>query len=55
MTEAVSAKKIFERLTPYDLERVTFQMPDGLPVTSVTIDTDETGGAVITLGDMPLE
>lgn len=52
MTQAISAKQIFDRLSPYDLNRVIFQMPDGLPITAVAIDTDETGGAIITLSDM---
>lgn len=51
MTEAVTAKQIFQHLSPYDLERVTFRMPDGLPVVAVYIDTDTHGGAVITLSD----
>ena len=41
----------FEELCP-DLERVTFQMPDGLPILAVHIDTDMMGGAVITMGDL---
>jgi len=41
-------------LSPYDLERVTFQMPDGLPITAVYIDTDTRGGAVITMSDYPI-
>ncbi len=52
MTEAVTAKQIFEHLSPYDLERVTFQMPDGLAVVAVYIDTDTEGGAIITLSDV---
>ena len=55
MTQAISAKQIFERLTPYDLNRVTFQMPDGLPIVMVAIDTDETGGAIVTLSDAASE
>ncbi len=49
--EAVTAKQVFDHLSPYELSRVTFQMPDGLPITAVHIETDETGGAVITLSD----
>lgn len=49
MASAVTAKQILKHLSPFDLERVTFQMPDGLPITAVYIDTDATGGAVITL------
>ena len=52
MTEAVTAKQIFEHLSPYDLERVTFQMPDGLAVVAVYIDTDTQGGAIVTLSDV---
>jgi hypothetical protein len=51
MTEAVTAKQLIRHLSPYDLERATFQMADGLPVVAVYVDTDETGGAVITLSD----
>jgi len=51
MTEVVTAKQLIQHLSPYDLERVTFQMPDGLPITAMQIDTDEQGGAVITLSD----
>lgn len=53
MTEAVTAKQIFRHLSPYDPERVTFRMPDGLPVVAVYIETDMQGGAVITLSDAP--
>lgn len=51
MADAVTAQQIFRHLSPYDLSRVTFQMPDGLPVVAVYVDTDEQGGAVITLSD----
>ena len=51
MIEAVTAKQLIQHLSPYDLERVTFQMADGLPVVAVYVNTDETGGAVITLID----
>ena len=51
MTGAVTAKQLIQHLWPYDLERVTFQMPDGLPIVAAYIDTDTTGGAVITLSD----
>lgn len=51
MSEVVTAKQIFQHLSPYDLERVTFQMPDGLPAEAVYIDTNENGGAVITVSD----
>ena len=51
MTAAVTAKQIFQHLSPYDLERVTFQMPDGLPILVAYIDTDMRGGAIITLSD----
>ena len=51
MIGAVTAKQLIQHLSPYDLERVTFQMADGLPVVAVYVDTDETGGAVITLSD----
>jgi|GEM_PF-2347369 len=53
MDEPVTAKQIFQHLSPYDLERVTFRMPDGLPVVAVYIDKDMQGGAVITLSDAP--
>lgn len=52
MAEAVTAKQILQHLSLYDLERVTFRMPDGLPVMAVYVDTDTRGGAVITLSDM---
>jgi len=55
MSEVVTAKQMFEHLSHYDLERVTFQMPDGLPIVAVYIDTDTTGGAVITLSDVHIE
>jgi hypothetical protein len=51
MPAAVTAKQIFQHLSPYDLERVTFRMPDGLPVVTVYIDTDMEGGAIITMSD----
>jgi len=51
MDEPVTAKQIFQHLSPYDLERVTFRMPDGLPVVAIYVDTDTQGGAVITLSD----
>jgi hypothetical protein len=51
MTGAVTAKQLIQHLSPYDLNRVTFQMPDGLPIVAAYIDTDMTGGAVITLSD----
>ena len=51
MTEPVTAHQILSHLSPYDLRRVTFQMPDGLPIIAVQINTDEQGGAVITLSD----
>jgi hypothetical protein len=51
LTPAVTARQIFQHLSPYDLERVTFQMPDGLRIVAVYIDSDTTGGAVITLAD----
>ncbi len=51
MADAVTAQQIFSHLSHYDLSRVTFQMPDGLPVIAVYVDTDEQGGAVITLSD----
>lgn len=52
MSEAVTAKQLFQHLSPYDLKRVTFQMSDGLPILAVYIDTDMMGGAVITMGDL---
>ncbi len=55
MTESVTAKQLIEHLSPYDLDRVRFQMADGLPVVAVYIDTDEEGGAMITLSDVPFE
>ena len=55
MPESVTAKQLIEHLSPYNIERVRFQMPDGLPVIAVYIDTDEEGGAMITLSDTPLE
>ncbi len=63
MVEPVTAKEILShlspydlsRLSPYDLDRVTFQMADGLPVVAVYVDTDENGGAVITLSDQTAE
>ena len=51
MADAVTAQQIFSHLSPYDLSRVTFRMADGLPVVAVYVDTDEQGGAVITLSD----
>ena len=51
MADGVTAQQILGHLSPYDLNRVTFQMPDGLPVVAVYVDTDEKGGAVITLSD----
>lgn len=51
MTEPVTAQQIFRHLSLYDLNRVTFQMADGLPVIAVYIDPDEKGGAVITVSD----
>ena len=50
-SEAVTAKQLLERLSSYDLERVTFCMPDGLPIVAAYIDKDLKGGAVITLSD----
>lgn len=43
MADAVTAQQIFSHLSHYDLSRVTFQMPDGLPVIAVYVDTDEQG------------
>ena len=40
MTEFVTASPLLEHLSPYDLDRVRFQMADGLPVVAVYIDTD---------------
>lgn len=54
-TEAVTAKQLFEHLSPYDLGSVTFQMADGLPVVAVYIDTDMQGGAVVTVSDIRAE
>jgi hypothetical protein len=51
MVEPITAKQIIKRLSPYNLDRVTFRLPDGLPVVVAFIDTDEEGGAVITLSD----
>lgn len=53
MSEPVTAKQIIQHLSPYDLERVTFQTPDGLPIVAMYVDTDEEGGAVITMSDLP--
>jgi hypothetical protein len=39
MAEPVTAKQIIQHLSPYDLNRVTFQMPDGLPIVAVYVDT----------------
>jgi hypothetical protein len=55
MTEAVTAKQLFQHLSPYDLDRVIFQMPDGLPVKVIYVDTDERGGAVVTVSDQDLQ
>jgi hypothetical protein len=51
MSEAVTAKQLFEQLSSYDLDRVVFQMPDGLPIEVAHIEADELGGAVITMSD----
>jgi len=51
MTEPLTAQQIVSHLSPYDLNRVTFQMPDGLPILAAYIDTDAKGGAVITISD----
>jgi hypothetical protein len=51
LVETITAKQIIERLSPFKLDRVTFQMPDGLSVVAAYIDTDGSGGAVITLSD----
>jgi hypothetical protein len=47
----ITAKQIFQHLSPYDLECVTFRMPDGLPIVAVYVDTDAQGGAIITMSD----
>ena len=51
MAEAVTVQQLLNELSPYDLGRITFQMPDGLPVVAVYVDTDGHGGVVITLSD----
>jgi len=51
MSAPITAKQLIRHLSPYDMSRVTFQMADGLPIVAAYIDTDETGGAVITLSD----
>jgi hypothetical protein len=55
MAEAVTARQILHHLSPYDLDRVTFQMPDGLPVVAVYVDTGLDGSAVITISDQTPE
>jgi hypothetical protein len=55
MSEAVTAKQLIEQLSAYDLSRITFQMPDGLPVTALYVDTNERGQTVITLSDQDVE
>jgi hypothetical protein len=51
MDEPITAKQILERLSPYKLDSVTFEMPDGLPVIAAYIDIDRKGGPVIILSD----
>ena len=55
MSEAVTARQILQHLSPYDLDRVTFQMPDGLPIVAVYVDTRLDGSAVITISDQTPE
>ena len=55
MAEPVTAKQILQHLSPYDLDRVTFQMPDGLPIVAVYMDTGQDGSAVITISDQTPE
>ena len=55
MTESITAKQLIERLSPYDLDRVSFQMPDGLPIVAVYVDTGEDGSALITISDQTPE
>ena len=52
MSKGVTAKQLIQHLSPYDLERVTFQTPDGLPIIAVYIDTDVKGGAVVIMSDL---
>jgi hypothetical protein len=51
MTESITAKQLIERLSPYDLDRVTFQMPDGLPIVAAYVDARLDGSAVVTVAD----
>lgn len=55
MPDAITAKQIFDRLQPYDLARVTFRTPDGLPILAACIDTDTQGGAIVILSDAPTQ
>lgn len=52
MSPLVTAKQILQHPSLYDVERVTCQTPDDLPITAVFIDTDTAG---IFFSDRPIE